>query len=150
MKASRSLTVIVMMSLCSCASASPRYRLDITDNPEQKRFLLTLKSLDNRTLSISFQDWPNQFGQTHFGSTWVKLQTPQGVYPARDHNFGSCLGDNCSIEIPPGGELKGFIAYAEFGKPSVIAALPKRKLIFVVSPSVQKRSDRPLRPPWRS
>src|SRR6266480_1580537 len=78
-------------------SADPRYRLDIVDRPNEKRFNLSLKSLDRRSLCIYFDEWPNKFGQLHFGSGRVKLESSEGTYPARDENFGYCVGPSCII-----------------------------------------------------
>jgi hypothetical protein len=85
-------------------SAAPRYRFEITDSSDEKRFVLSLKSLDDRPLCIYVEKWPNGKGQLHFGSTWVKLKSAEGTYPARDENFGYCIdehGKPCLIRIAP-------------------------------------------------
>src|SRR5947207_514574 len=69
-------------------SADPRYRLDIVDSPNEKRFNLSLISLDRRNICIYFDEWPNQFGKLHYGSRRVQLESSEGTYPARDENFG--------------------------------------------------------------
>jgi hypothetical protein len=120
-------------------SAAPRYRLDITDRPAEKRFVLTLKSLDDRPLCIHVEKWPNRKGQVHFGRTWVKLESAEHTYAARDENFGYCIdesGKPCLLKILPGATLKGFVGYEQFGDPIVIANLAHRKLHFLVSPRV--------------
>lgn len=117
-------------------SPAPRYHLAIQDRPIEKRFLLTLRSMDDRPLCVPVEKWPNGLGQVHFGSSWVKLTSGRRVYPARDQNFGYCIEDNggpCLLVIKPRGELKSFIAYAEFANPRIISALPKRRLSFPVT-----------------
>jgi hypothetical protein len=130
----------VPLGLSPRASVPPRYQLKVIDRPQQKKFLVALRSSDDRPLCLDVEDWPNRFGQLHFGSTWVKLQSSEGTYPARDKSFGYCLG-GCTIRIAPGSELTGFIV-AEFGEPAAIAALSQRQLQFVVSPRVCKVHER--------
>jgi hypothetical protein len=137
---------ITVMVLCSCLisasankrnqSAVPRFRFEITDRPQQKKFLLTLRSLDNRPLCMPFYKWPNRFGQVHFGSSWVRLESSEGTHAIRNENFGYCVGPSCIIHIPPGSTLYGFIGYEQFGDPTVIARLSQRKLRFPVLPDV--------------
>ena len=120
-------------------STAARFHFDITDRPDEKRFVLSLKSLDDRPLCIYVEKWPNQKGQLHFGSRWVKLKSPNGTYPAKDENFGYCVdehGKHCLIYIAPRSTLNGFIGYEQFGNPAVIEKLSRRQLDFPVSPSV--------------
>lgn|SRR5215831_17968129 len=113
------------------------YHFQITDRPDQQRFVLTLRSTDKRPICIYRDKWPNGFGQLDFGSTWVTLHASEKLLPARDTNFGICGGDeSCYMRILPGQELSGFIGYEQFGKPEEIAKLARRKLHFPVSPLV--------------
>ena len=107
-----------------------RYRLMIKDNPTAARFELTLHSLDRRMLCLERTKWPDQAGHIDWGSQWVKVQSKNRIFPARDWNFGSCEGEDCTIRLPAQGKLVGFIGYSEFGDPKKIAALPKRRLHF--------------------
>jgi hypothetical protein len=146
MNALGSLVVLGAVLLAGCSTPpaanapSPnqpaRYRLTVSDRPDLNRFVLTLKSLDERPLCLNVNQWPNYFGQVHFGSIWVKLVSNQGTYPARDENFGSCIGPSCVIHIAPGSALTAFIGYKEFGTPAKIAGLSRRRLHLIVSPSV--------------
>jgi hypothetical protein len=147
----RLLTVIIAELLWSCLiasaasqqtdSTSARYRFAIIDRPQERKFVLTVESLDSRPLCIAVEKWPNRAGQLHFGSVWVKLESSEGTFPARDENFGYCVGPHgepCLIQIAPGSVLKGSIGYEQFGDPTAIAKLSKRHLKFPVSPSVCK------------
>ena len=127
-------------------SVPPRYQLEIVDRPLQRRFVVTLRSLDSRPLCLDIENWPNQFGQLHYASSWVKVGSPEGIYPARDKNLGYCLGE-CTIRIAPKSALTGFIRYAEFGDPSAIAALSQRYLQVVVALRVCRRQERGRPPP---
>lgn len=135
-----SSSVVALASNRVFASDPPRYRVEINDRPQQKRFVVALRSLDNRSLCIDLEKWPNRRGQLHFGSTWVKLDTSEGSYPARDENFGYCLG-GCTIRIAPRSVLTGFIGYAQFGRPAAILVLKQRQLRFAVTPRVCKKNE---------
>jgi hypothetical protein len=108
----------------------PRYRLVIKDNPAAGRFELTMHSRDHRMICLDRGSWPNQDGHIDWGSQWVKVQSKKRSFPARDWNFGSCEGEECTIRVPAQGKLVGFIRYSEFGDPKEIAALPKRRVHF--------------------
>lgn len=142
----RFLTYLLVVLQLSCStrpfanrnkpSGSPRYRLEIGDTPDRRRFLLTLTSLDDRPLCLEITQWPNALGQVDSGSMRTILDSAEGKYPARDENFGYCVGEECIIHLAPRASLKGFIGYAEFGKPEAIAALSQRRLRYTISPSV--------------
>jgi hypothetical protein len=113
------------------AGQLPRYRVEITDNPKQKRFIIVLTSLDDRSLCLGIGQWPNKLGQLDFGSSWVELKSGSKSFRPRDTNFGYRPG--CEIRVAPRSELKGFIGYAEFADAATITALPKRQLHFPVT-----------------
>ena len=121
-------------------SAPPRYRVEIVDRPEEKCFVIILKSLDDRSLCLSIGQWPNEFGQLDFGSTWVALKSGGETYRPRDTNFGYCPA--CEIRVAPRSELRGFIGYAEFADPATIAALPKRQLHFPLTARICEKQKR--------
>lgn len=108
----------------------PRYQVVIKDNPNERRFDLTLISSDQRPLCVSIGSWPDGLGHVSWGSSWVKLKSKGGILSARDWDFGVCEGKDCSHRIAPKGTLTGFVGYAEFGNPKDIAALPERQLVF--------------------
>ncbi len=147
MTARRWLKVLAITQLASCAlphqtngdhkaAVLPRYRLIIKDEVAKRRFLLTLRSLDERPLCITFENWPDRQGHVHFGKTWVILRSHEGLYPARDENLGLCDGEGCIIRIAPHSELRGFVTYAQFGRSDSIAALSGRRLQYLITPSV--------------
>lgn len=141
-----SYVVAVVCCLCTNITMSAkaeqplRYRVEITDSPKQKRFIIVFKSLDNRSLCLGIGQWPNKLGQLDFGSGWVELKAGSKSFRPRDTNFGYCPG--CEIRIAPKSELKGFIGYAEFADAATIAALPDRQLLFPVTAWVCKRPHR--------
>jgi hypothetical protein len=142
-----SLLLFLFVSIAWCYSTGGRdrshsserlhYRFDIADDPNGKRFVLTLKSLDQRPLCIGVGQWPNAEGQLDFGSSWVTVESPEGTYRPRDHNFGYC--PDCEIHIAPGSTLTGFINYEEFGDAAIIARLSRRELRFPVTLWICKR-----------
>lgn len=133
--------IIAASALCSTAvlgsdgsGSTPRYELIIKDRPDLKRFTIALKSLDTRPLCLEITRWPNDIGHLHFGSVWVRLRSDEGVYAARDENFGRCVGPSCTLHIQPRSVLNGFIGYAEFGNPNKIMKLSRRRLEVDIAP----------------
>jgi hypothetical protein len=133
----RLIVISIFASVATClAEPSPLFTFKITDQPQQLRFVISLRSSDKRPICIYRHMWPNAMGQLHFGSTWVRLESAQGAFAARDSNFGFCGGGpNCFLRIDPGDVLRGYIGYEQFGKPRTIARLKRRKLVFAVSPA---------------
>lgn len=139
-----------LFSLCSCAAlprsaekrapALARFRLDVEDHRSDRKFVLTLTSLDDRPLRMFVYDWP-MGGGMHFGSERVALESEKGRYPAIVRNFGYIIAARPemgrNIPIPPGGKLVGVIGYGTFGDPEVIVRLRVRKLRFQSAVSVR-------------
>lgn len=136
------LCVLVIAALDCAADVSDssaihaHYRFSVTDNAAKQRFELTLYSDDDRELCLDSSDWPDEIGRVDWGSHWVRLHSQRTTLLARDSNFGSCEGPSCTFHIAPHGKLFGFISYAEFGDPTKIATLPKKRLEIKVAPRV--------------
>lgn len=113
---------------------SPMFKLETIDIPEQKRFELTLKSLDARQLCLDVEQWPNSIGGVHFGRDIAVLEFDDGSVPIHDSNFGYCPGGCGTIEVEPNSELRALIPYGQFGDPNEIAKLKNKRLKFSVSP----------------
>lgn len=125
----------ILAAVSTASSSVARYHVEVVDQPDQRRFVVTLRSSDTRPLCVYRDKWPNRLGQLHFGSTWVSLTSTGGTFAARDTNFGFCGGGpSCFLRIPPCSVLSGFIGYEQFGDPNRIAKLRKRQLRFPVSP----------------
>src|SRR6478735_9388632 len=117
---------LVMLSSAAAAPRPVRYRLSILDSSVQKRFIVSLTSLEDRPLCLHIQRWPSSNGHLHYGSVWATLHTSKGVYPAYDENHGRCVGPECILHIAPHATITGFVSYEMFGHPAVIARLPDR------------------------
>ena len=141
----RCCIVVFLVLLSRAVTASPplRYRLSILDQAVQKRFVVSLISLDDLPMCLHRQSWPNQFGHLHYGAHWATLRTDNGTCPAYDENHGRCVGPECLLHIAPHATLKGFISYEMFGHPSIIARLPGRRLQLSVSPQLCEYRLRP-------
>src|ERR1700738_5309094 len=63
------------------ASSPPRYRLSVTDHPDQRRFIIVLHSLDKRPLCLYCKDWPDKRGK--IWGPWVTLESFEGMFKAR-------------------------------------------------------------------
>src|SRR5437870_225221 len=107
-------------------SPAPKFKVDSTDVPAQKRFFITFHSLDKRPLCLRYFQWPSLGGELSGGS-WVALKSSEGVYRAAGHNFGYHVSDGDDIRIAPFSTLTGFILYSEFGNPRAINKLRRRR-----------------------
>jgi hypothetical protein len=112
----------------------PLYRLTVKDVPSAKHFEITLQSYDQRPMCLHTQRWPNEFGEVHFGRSWVALHSAAGLYRAIDENGGRCVGPTCILHIAPKGILRGIISYTVFGNAIDVAALKRRRLEVDVRP----------------
>src|SRR5436305_1550704 len=114
------IVFLATLSSAGAASAPVRYRLSILDSSVQKRFNVTLTSLDDRPMCLHIQSWPNSIGHLHYGRHWATLHTSKGIYLAHDENHGRCVGPSCILHIAPHGTITGFVSYEMFGHPAVI------------------------------
>src|SRR5437588_12277227 len=76
----------------TAAGSPPRYRLSVSDRPDQRRFVIALHSMDKRPLCLYQFRWPNKNGE--IGSDWVILESSEGKFKARDVNFGLMPPEN--------------------------------------------------------
>ena len=114
--------------VCMCnagAGSPPRYRLSISDRPNQQRFVIALHSLDKRALAVYCYRWPNKRGE--IGSPWVTLESSEGIFKAHGVNFG-LTGPEGNIRIEPGSTITAFIGYEQFDSADRVVALHHRKL----------------------
>lgn len=100
------------------------YTLIIKDNPQAARFDLTLRSRTNRSLCLSYGDWPysgkdHPAGSLNFQSEYVYVEAGGKKFPIETTNFGyriypkdKPLGQ--SHIIKPNEELSGAIPYSRF------------------------------------
>lgn len=145
MMPSRLLRTFVLALVFSCvflvhnaaADTRPRYELSVTDQPDQRRFAITLHSTDKRPLCLPENLWPNKWGEVAF--PWVTLETTswETTLKPRPGNFG-LLGPEAVIRIEPGSTITAFIGYEQFGTADWIATLPNRKL------RIDKESSEPV------
>jgi hypothetical protein len=134
-------TTLWVLSMCSAypsdshsAPSHPRVQLKIIDEPTERRFVLTLRSLEHKPVCLRYYQWPNSLGQVDDGPRRATLRSREGTYPARDHNFGYSVGAGGTLRILPGSTLTGFVAYSEFGNPALVQKLTHRELHFNVIP----------------
>src|SRR4051812_35477632 len=104
----------VIVSSAAAASAPVQYGLSIRDSSVQKRFIVSLTSLDDRPMCLHIQSWPNSIGHLHYGRHWATLHTSKGIYPAYDENHGRCVGPECILHIAPHATITGFVSYEMF------------------------------------
>lgn len=132
----------IFLLLTSCAHMSDMnqpadkaaYELGVVDAPNKDRFDITLRSHVDRKLCLTRDQWPSKAGQLHMGSDRAQLEVGDKRLPAADANFGYCPGGCEVFEIPPHGNLSGFIAYEAFGSTAEIKREKNRRLNFSVAP----------------
>ena len=143
----RTVEVLAVISVCllSCCAvsrwrdrstpltpASPtEYRLEIVEDPDNRRFDLRLVSTTNRPLCVGEHQWPNSLGQLHFARGDVYLIVAGAKYSIKEHNMGYPEG---VLRIPPGGQRTGFISLDEFDPGWSSTPDSARKLLFKVQP----------------
>lgn len=110
------------------------YTLTSAANDDLKRFDLELRSNSSRSLCISGADWPNKLGQVSGGSERAKVVYGSREISSRDTNFGSCVGESCTVKIKPRSLMRGFISYNEFEESSGLSEVPEKRLIYQIKP----------------
>jgi len=126
--------------LASCATPFQRppaekFRLDIVDNADARRFEITLTSLDTRAMCVSAENWPNDIGGFVVSQESTYLQVDaQALAPSSSFSSVYCPGGCGEHRIAPNATLRRTINYATFGDAATIAASPSKVLHFVATP----------------
>jgi hypothetical protein len=103
-------------------------------NDAEKRFDLTLISKSARPICLSVEDWPNALGESAGGGGRAVLRTTNQSLPAKDTNFGYCVGRTCELSVKPKKSLTGHINYSEFGDPALIKEDAGKRLEYQIHP----------------
>jgi len=112
---------LAVLALCACASSAPLwraqdgidYRVDVVDQPSDRRFELEFVSLADRPLCFSTESWPFR-GKVGWGSTQVAIAVGDQRYPIQDWNMGYCPGNECASRVEARGRAHGYLSYDEF------------------------------------
>jgi hypothetical protein len=132
--------VMLAIAMASCASvpaplAPDAYRLEIVDNPAERRFDVVLRSHHDRALCMSSDNWPLSIGTLRAENTGVYLATASGILPLQGQFVSVyCPGGCGEVRVEPGATLSGFFAYRAFGDADRIAADPSRQLHYALAP----------------
>ena len=121
--------------LVQFAGSPQDYQLESRADDAAKVFRIQIRSVSDRAVCLSVDDWPNRLGQVSGGGARAKFRTDGAEIPARDTNFGMCVGASCTVRIPARGVLEGWIGYAEFGEPEAISARKTKQLVYSVAPN---------------
>lgn len=137
-------TPFVVLMTCACtfsksdeivfADMNSAYTLITEGIDEDRIFSLVLTSKTDSNLCISVNDWPNSQGEVSGGGSRARVLSGQADYPAKDVNFGSCVGPECTLRVSARSSVRGFIRYREFGDPGRIAALNPKELQYKIRP----------------
>lgn len=126
--------------LCSCTQkvtrpTPDRYRINVSDNVDERRFDVHLESNDSRALCISTENWPNSSGQFSVEKSDTFVQIGANRLPAKSKLMSAyCPGGCGEHRIKPGGSLHGFISYEVFDDPDKLATETDKHLSFPVTP----------------
>ncbi len=116
-----------------------KFRLQVTDEPENLRFLVVLVSEDRRDVCLEHGAWPDRDGKIETGGDGLfSVITERETFKLHEPRlYADCWGDpECFIHVKPGKSLKGFILYSEFGDPQTIRSRAKRVLKSEIVPSI--------------
>lgn len=136
------MKALIPLALFLAAACTPRdmpprdsqdFRFVVTDSRDEQRYELKL-SAGASAICIGSDNWPNRFGQVHMGSLTAAVVAGDRRLPARDHNFGYCVGPGCEIRVEAGRHIDGFIPYAEFPGHADVVDSPERRLEFALRP----------------
>lgn len=115
------LLLPVLMWLFSCATVEHR-SIDIsyiyTDNPVNERVDIYYKNSTDYQLCISREEWPNEFGNIHYGNAKAALIVNGKLrFNFVDYDMGYCNAAECNLKLQVNEELKSFLHYADFDLP---------------------------------
>lgn len=112
-----------LLALASCVASNDQpvifadqreYTLTVSPNGEGQAFEVLLVSKSDTALCLGIDMWPNSLGRLHMGADLAQIEVGGRAFPARDDNFGYCIGQRCTITIQPRQSLSGRIGFAEF------------------------------------
>lgn len=132
------ILLVALQSSCSTAATRPSsesFRVEIIDNLDERRFDVSVTSLDDHAICISKENWPDESGGFAGPQDYTHLRVGSGTLPVSTA-FSSiyCPGGCGEHRIAPQGVLRGFIAYGGFADANAIAAEPRKELHFSVTP----------------
>jgi hypothetical protein len=111
------------------------YILTTESDDANARFNVSLRTLATRPLCMSIVEWPSRNGAIGGGSGIAEILSDTTKLSPHDFNYGTCIGPQCLLRVPPDQTLRGFIAYNQFGDPTIIQALPRKRLAIYSKPA---------------
>lgn len=130
--------VVALQSSCSTSVTRPspeNFRVEIIDNVDERRFDVSLASLDDHAICVSKESWPGESGGFAGPQDYTYLQVGSNRLPVRSALSSIyCPGGCGEHRVAPHGVLRGFIAYGEFADANAIAAEPRKELHFPLIP----------------
>lgn len=132
------MLLVVLQSSCSTAVTRPspnNFRVEIMDNLDERRFDVSVTSLDDHAICVSKESWPGESGGFTGPQDSTYLQVGSERLPVRSALSSIyCPGGCGEHHVAPHGVLRGFIAYGEFADANAVAAEPRKELHFTVTP----------------
>ena len=106
--------------------------MEISEDSDQRRFILRFKSYSEQRLCISYARWPIA-GAFPDASRYVYVQIgDQKYYSLRENVSDYCPG--CRHVVAPGTDLVGYVDFLEFPPEAFVNTDKERKLIVPAKP----------------
>lgn len=126
----RFLSLLFLVAIASCATLEgqpdDRFTLNVRDSPERQLFEVSLTSHSPYRLCLSPEMWPNSHGWMPAAPQTATVAIGADHFPIDgDYNSGYCIGNECSVQVPPRSTITGTILYERFRIPRDLVQSPK-------------------------
>lgn len=137
------VAVMGLLSAAACATTreapQPVFEVHVEDEPANRLFRITLRSLTDAPFCIQQEDWTNSLGEAYSGSL-ITLVWDGGEKSAIGDFSEYCI-PSCVRIVPARGSLAGFVRYEEFGDAEWVSSLAGRTLRVPISTTPCRRRD---------
>ncbi|WP_146095900.1 hypothetical protein [Xanthomonas arboricola] len=134
----KSSALVLMLGACATSITRPsvdRYILSVTDDVEERRFEVVLKSLDDRSLCVSKDSWPNIEGRFTVEMEGVYVKSGGEVFFSQSNLMSAyCPGGCGEHRIKPKSELRGRVSYESFSDSRKFENDTSKQLVLSVNP----------------
>ena len=118
--------VLIPMACAACASTpvaspQPKFALTVSNEPAAKRFLVSLRSLEqHQQVCLNVRHWPK--AGNIFAPHAASVVTVAGTFEADFVDMGYCPGGCGEIRLGPLQTISGELSYSAFPEESRLAA----------------------------
>lgn len=105
-------SLLVLSACAALPDNSDQRPLELSVEPSESAFHLSLTNPSNHARCITSQSWPTRIGQMDFASERVYVEDDGRRFPIRDENTGYCPG--CAVRIAARSSITASLPYSEF------------------------------------